>query len=169
VSRDVPPPPEEEPGPPQGRLRPLPTGLLSVLGVVGMVLGWGGRKALEGATGASPLVSWAQPLVLLVAGLALVLVAAVTWRQVQSRQDAGRLVDLEPRLAVNRLVLARASALVGALVSGGYVGFAVSWLGDASSRADEQVVRSLVAVLGAGLVLCGGLLLERACRARTRE
>lgn len=154
---------------PSGHLRPVPAGLLSVLGIVGMAAGWGGRKVVEAVSGATPLVTWAQPLVLLVAGAGLLLVAGVTWRQVQSRQDAGRAVDLEPRLAVNRLVLARASALVGALVCGGYTGFAVSWLGDASARADDQVVRSLVAVLGAGLVLLGGLLLERACRARTRE
>ena len=34
---------------------------------------------------------------------------------------------------MNRLVLARACALVGALVAAGYVGYAVSWLGDPPS------------------------------------
>ena len=35
----------------------------------------------------------------------------------------------EPHRAVNRLVLGRAGALVGALVAGGYAGYAVSWIG----------------------------------------
>ena len=42
-----------------------------------------------------------------------------TWREVHVRRER-----LEPHRAVNRLVLARACALVGALVAGGYLGYA---------------------------------------------
>ena len=72
---------------------------------------------------------------------------------------------LEAHRAVNRLVLARACALVGALVAGGYLGYAVSWLGDASQYADRWILRAAVAALGALGVTLASLVLERACRA----
>ena len=61
-------------------------------------------------------------------------------------------------------MLAKACALVGALVAGGYVGYALSWVGLAAELADQRMLRSGVAALG-GLLTCGAaLLLERACR-----
>ena len=47
---------------------------------------------------------------------------------------------LEPHQAVNRLVLARACALVGALVAGGYVGYALSWVGVDAELAGQRVL-----------------------------
>jgi hypothetical protein len=79
----------------------------------------------------------------------------------------GRAVPLEPHRAVNRLVLGRACALVGALVAGGYAGYALSWLGiEGDPLAGQRVLRSVIAaVLGVGICV-GGILLERACRVR---
>ena len=115
---------------------------------------------LDRGTGTPPTVSWAQPLTLL-------LVAAILWgtawstrRTVQHRR--GR---LPPHQAVNRLVLARACAYVGALAAGGYLGYAVSWLG--VETAIWQVsgpFRSACAGVAGLLVVVAGLLLERACR-----
>ena len=48
-------------------------------------------------------------------------------------------------------MLARACALVGALAAGGYAGYAVTWLGDASELADERLLR------------CGGRGASAAC------
>ncbi len=152
---------------PQGRtsppLRLLPTWLLSSLGIVGLVAGWLFRRLLH-AAGQTPLLSWGQPLALLVAGLVLGGVAVWTWRQIHLTDQW-----LEPRLAVNRLVLGRACALVGVLVCGAYAGVFVSWLGDQSSLASQQLVRSASAALAAGLVVGASLLLERACRAGNQE
>ena len=68
---------------------------------------------------------------------------------------------------MNRLVLARASALVGALLAGGYAGYAVSWLGVDAALADQRIWRSLVAAAaGVGIVVTA-VLLERACRVRS--
>lgn len=153
----------QEPTPPH-RLRPLPASALSLLGVVGLVAGWMVRRVVERWGDHAPLLTWGQPLALLVAACVLAGVAGWTWRQVQVRGEW-----LEPHLAVNRLVLARARALVGALVTGGYAGLAISWLGDESSLAGQQLTRAGLAVLAAGLVLLAGLLLERACRARPQE
>ena len=103
-----------------------------------------------------------------VALLALVLVAAilgatayVTWRAVHVHHER-----LEPHQAVNRLVLARACALVGALVAGGYLGYALSWLGSSAELADERMVRSAAAAAGGVATVVTALLLERACRVR---
>ena len=98
--------------------------------------------------------------------LALFLVAAIlagtawaTWRTLHVHGHR-----LEPHRAVNRLVLAKACALVGALAAGGYAGYALSWVGMAAELADQRMVRSGIAALG-GLLTCGAaLLLERACR-----
>ena len=51
------------------------------------------------------------------------------------------------------------------MIAAGYVGYAVSWLGDASQFADRWIVRSVVAALGGAGVTLASLALERACRA----
>ncbi|MDN5744444.1 MAG: DUF3180 family protein, partial [Nocardioidaceae bacterium] len=73
---------------------------------------------------------------------------------------------LETHQAVNRLVIARASALVAALVAGGYLGYALSWIGDSAQLADERMVRSLLAAGAALLAAMAALVLERSCRVR---
>ena len=76
---------------------------------------------------------------------------------------------LEPHRAVNRLVLARACALVGALVAAGYAAYAVTWVGDASELAGQRVLRSAVAAAAGVAIVISSLLLERACRLPSRE
>ncbi len=58
---------------------------------------------------------------------------------------------------------------MGALVAGGYVGYAISWLGVGPQLVGERLWRSLAAAVAAGLVMCAALLLERACRVRPDE
>ena len=76
---------------------------------------------------------------------------------------------LEPHRAVNRLVLGRAAALVGALVAGGYAGYAVSWIGDPAELAGQRILRSAVAVAAGITTMVAALLLERACRVQKRD
>ena len=110
--------------------------------------------------GGPPLVSWTQALALVLVAVIMGFLAWHTWQTVHVRGER-----LEPHQAVNRLVLARACALGGALVAAGYVGYAVSWLGDGSQLADRWILRSAVAALGGLGVLLASLALERACRA----
>jgi lysylphosphatidylglycerol synthetase-like protein (DUF2156 family) len=109
-----------------------------------------------------PLVSWAQPATLWLMAAILGYTAWATWRSVQARQER-----LLPQQAVNRFVLARACAMVAALVAGGYLGYALSWLHDPAEMADERLVRSLVAAAGAAAAAVAALVLERACRVRS--
>ena len=167
MSRDQPPTPEEpeQPaGPSPDGLRP--TSALTLLGwaVVGVGGGWAVHSLCERLDVVPPLVSPAQPLALLLLAAILGYVGWSTHRAVHVRRER-----LDAHQAVNRFVLARASALVAALVAGGYVGYALSWIGDPAELADERMVRSLIAAGCAVLAVVAGVLLERACRIRDDE
>lgn len=151
------PPPDEEP--PGGTLRPTSAAVLAAWAVVGFACGWLLHPLSERANGSAPIVTWAQPLALLLVAAILGVTAWSTWRTVQVRHER-----LEPHQAVNRLVLARACAYVGALVGGGYLGYALSWLGDNAELADERAWRSVVGAIAGLAVAVTALLLERACR-----
>ena len=151
----------DEPPSPEGRLEPLTYGAVTVWAVSGLILGWLWHPVAERLTGTAPVISWAQPAALwLVAG-----VIGITWWQTQRAVQVRR-ERLEPHQAVNRLVLARAGALVGALVAGGYAGYALSWIGDPAELAGQRILRCVVAVVAGVLTVVGALLLERACRVR---
>ena len=73
------------------------------------------RPVALAINGTAPIVTWIQALALVFVACFVGALAWDTWRTVQVRRR-----HLEPHRAVNRLVLARACALVGALVAGGY-------------------------------------------------
>jgi hypothetical protein len=159
-------PPEGRPGgrPPHGRVRPTTPGLLVGWGVVGLVGGWLLRPVTAWRDATAPVVTWGQVLALFLVAAILGLTAWSTWRTLHVH--GGR---LEPHRAVNRLVLAKACALVGAIAAGGYAGYALSWVGLSAELADQRMLRSGVAAL-AGLLTCAmALLLERACRVRSDD
>ncbi len=157
-------PPEDPPDEPHGTLRPTSARALTVCAVGGLAIGWTLHPLGSRILGHPPLVSWPQALALVLVAAIMAFLAWHTWQTVQVRGER-----LEPHRAVNRLVLARACALAGAVVAAGYVGYAVSWLGDASQVADRWILRSLVAALGALGVTLASLVLERACRADSEQ
>lgn len=145
---------------PPGRVRTTRPGLLAALALAGGVLGWYAVPLLERVRGVAPSVPWSAVLVL--AGLAVLLLGAAffTHRTIHRRRQR-----MDPRRAVNLLVLAKASAMVGALVAAGYVGFGAHFLDNLDIALPQQrVIRSALAAAAAVLVCVGGLLLERACR-----
>jgi hypothetical protein len=148
----------QEPAP--GSVRPTPVALLAGAVVVGAVPGWFGGIWLERAEGAVPTVPWTSVGVLAFAAAALAATAWSTWRTIHKQRRW-----IEPRQAVNRLLLAKASALAGALMAGAYVGFGALFLDDLSAPLpQERVVRSALVAGAAVLVVVAALLLERACR-----
>ena len=144
-----------------GYLEPTPPGVVTAWGVAGLVGGYLVHPLSESLRGTALLVSWVQPAALLLLAVTVGTTAWQTWRSVHVRRER-----LEPHRAVNRLVLGRASALVGALVAGGYAGYAVSWIGSEAELAGQRMLRSVVAAVCALLLVAAGLLLERACRVR---
>ena len=149
----------DEPPEPHGSLHPTSARALTVCVVVGLVGGWAIHPVLSSVTGRPPLVSWTQALAVVLVAVIMGFLAWHTWQTVQVRGER-----LELHQAMNRLVLARACALGGALIAAGYVGYAVSWLGDASQYADRWMLRAAVAALGGAGVTLASLALERACR-----
>lgn len=156
------PPTGEEP-PLDGRLQP--TGPAAVGGpvMVGLVGGWLLHPVSE-RLGNPPVVSWLQPVALAFVAAVLLGTAYLTHRALHVRGEW-----MEPHRAVNRLVLARASVVVGGLVAGGYFGYAVSWLGVRAELADERLLRSALAGVAGVAIVVGALLLERACRVRSGD
>jgi hypothetical protein len=165
VSRDQLPDPPETPRPPDPRrLRPTGPASITLWAVVGLVFGWVLHPVADRWRGPAPVITWVQPLTLLLVAAILGGTAWATYRTVHVRRER-----LDPRQAVNRLVLARACALAGALVAGGYLGYAVSWLGIDAELATQRVVRSVIAAVAGVLICTGALLLERACRVRSDD
>ena len=149
----------EEPRP-GGHVRSTSGGSLVICALLGLVLGWSLRPVSIRMNGSAPTVGWLPVLALAFVALVVGSVAWSTYRAVQRRHE-----HLLPHHAVNRLVLAKSCALAGALVAGGYFGYALSWLGLTDAElARQRTLHALVGgVAGAALVV-GSLLLERACR-----
>ena len=154
----------QEPVPPEGHLRPTTGASLAIAAVIGLVVGWLLRPVMVWINGTAPIVTWVQALALVFVAAGLAYVAWHTWQTIQVRRQR-----LPENRAVNRLVLARASALVGALAAGGYAGYGVTWLGDASELADERLLRCGVAAVGGLLMMLASLVLERACRVPSKD
>ncbi|MGH3412175.1 MAG: DUF3180 domain-containing protein [Marmoricola sp.] len=150
--------PDEEP---QGSIHATSVAALCVFAAVGLIVGWAIRPLSLGTGHGEPAVSW------LPIGLVWFLAAIVagtayfTWRTHRAR------LRMEPHRAVNRLVLGKACSLVGALLAGGYFGFALAHLGvSASDQAGTQLWHSVVAGAGGIVTMVAALLLEQACRVR---
>lgn len=154
----------QAPDGPVGSVRPTTPAGPVVLGCLGLVAGWSIRPLALAQDVAVPGVSWLQVLVLGFVAAVVVGTAWLTWRQLQVQR-----FRLEAHRAVNRLLLARSCILVGALLAGGYAGYAMSWLGVDSEVAGERMLRSGVAVLLAVALIAGAIWLERACRVRDDE
>lgn len=154
--------PAPGPGDERGTEEPTRPSTLAGWAVAGLVLGLLVRPVSERLDDTAPVVTWAQPLGLLLVAAIVGGTAWSTWRTVQVRRER-----LEPHQAVNRLVLARAAAYAGSLVGAGYLGYALTWVGDASPLADDRLWRSALAALGGALTVLASLLLERACRVRS--
>lgn len=143
-----------------GHIRPTHPGPVVVAGVVGLVGGWLVRPVFQWLSQSPPLVSWVQIGALYFVAATLVVVA---W---QTRRVVTQPLALEAGRAVNRLVLAKACILVGAVVAGGYGGYALTWLGSEAALAEQRILRSGLGALAGLLILIAAVALERACRVR---
>jgi hypothetical protein len=146
--------------PEPGRVRPTRITVLLAAAAVGLVVGWFGGALVELSDGVAPSVPWSSVGVLVFAAAVLGGTAWTTWRTIHRQR---RWID--PHKAVNRLVLAKASALVGALMAGLYAGYGARFLDDLGAPLpQERVIRSGLVVLAAVLVVVAAVLLEHACR-----
>ncbi|HEU4512142.1 MAG TPA: DUF3180 domain-containing protein [Nocardioidaceae bacterium] len=165
MTRELPPDEREDEGPPErpaGHVRTTRAGTLVAFALVGLVLGWLFKPFSTWLTGRPALVGWTPVLALFLVAAILGAVAWSTYRDVHRRS-----VVLEPHKAVNRLVLAKACAMAGAFVAGGYFGYALSWVGDIQAPLEQlRLTQSLIAGVAGVLIVAASLGLERACRVR---
>jgi hypothetical protein len=144
---------------PQGRIALTGPAPVVGAGVLGLVLGWAVRPLCLRLGYAEPDISLVTVSVLFF-GAAIVGGSAYLTRRTVLRDRFA----LQPHQAVNRLVLGKACAVVGALLTGGYVGYAVAQLGVGDPASTARLWRSVLGALGALAVTVAALLLERACR-----
>jgi small-conductance mechanosensitive channel len=166
VTRELPPEDredeEEPPERPAGHVRTTRPGTLVAFALAGLVLGWLFKPLSTWLSGRAALVGWTPVLALFLVAAILAGVAWLTWRDVHRRGTY-----LEPHKAVNRLVLAKACALAGAFLAGGYFGYALSWWRAAQAPLEQlRLTQSLVAGVAGVLTVAASLALERACRVR---
>ncbi len=157
--------PDDEREPPQGRIGPTGPATLVAAGVPGLVLGWAVRPLSLRLGYVEPGISLLSIGLLFFSAAIIGGSAYLTRRTVQRDRFA-----LAPHQAVNRLVLAKACAVVGALLTGCYLGYALAQLGVGDPASVTRLWRACAAGLGAAAVTTAALLLEQACRVpRPRE
>jgi ABC-type Fe3+-siderophore transport system permease subunit len=137
-----------------------PRRALVVAALFGGLAGWLLAVTTSALDVVPPSIPWSAPVGLFVVGALVGALAWSTHQQIQVRRER-----MEPQRAVAFLVLGKASALGGALVAGGYLGYALSFVARFDAEGPrERVIRSLVAIVGGLALTVAGLLLERACR-----
>lgn len=152
-------PPEPSPGSQPGKMRPLAPSMLAGLAAAGFGLGWILLRLFTRTT-MIPVIGWLTP----VAWGILAVVLGVMARVMHVRNHVRR-ERIEPQRAVTSLALGRAGAVVGALFTGGYASWAVTFGNELRFGAPSHRVWVCgVSVVVAAVVATAGVLLERACR-----
>jgi len=147
----------EQPG---GSVKLTPFRALVVAALFGGLAGWLLVVTANAFDLIPPEVPWTAPIGLILLAALVGALAYSSHQRIQVRRER-----MEPSRAVAFLVLGKASALAGALVAGGYFGFALMFLTRIDAVAPrDRVIRSGIAVV-AGIALCiAGWALERACK-----
>jgi small-conductance mechanosensitive channel len=146
--------------PSSGSVTLTPWRALLVAALFGGLAGWLVVVTANAFDVLPPRIPWTAPI-----GIAVfaALVGALAWSTHQRLQV--RRERMEPQRAVAFLALGKASALAGAAVAGGYLGFALMFLTriDAATPRDRVIRAAVAVVAGVGLMIAG-LRLERACK-----
>ena len=146
-----------KPTPP--RLRRVSALSLAVTAAIGLVGGRAVRPVMDQLDRVAPTVPWTASIALVFLAGVLGWLAYTTYQAVHKRRER-----FPSDRAVRQLVLAKASALVGALVAGGYAGFALSFADSMDTDlGQERVVNAALTALAGVVVVVAALLLERAC------
>jgi len=144
----------------RGTVGPTRIAVLVVAFFVGAVLGWVLVSVTEHLNNVAPRVQWTSVAALVVIAALVSGLAYSTYRTVHREHRR-----IESQRAVNLLLIAKASALTGALVAGGYIGFGLQFFDSLDvALPRERVIRSACAAASAIAIAVAGLLLERACR-----
>lgn len=142
-------------------MTPTRVGTLLALLVAVAAVSWGALRVAETRGASTPNLTWTAPAGVAVLALVVLVAALALRRRLQGDRPPN------PLGTARMAVLGKASAHVGPIVGGLYLGYLVLLLNglDAGSRRDRAVLCA-VAVLAAVLLSAAGLFLERTCRVR---
>ena len=152
--------PEEHPSNDPHRMRSTRPATLLVAVLAAMAASWFG---IDNFYGSMPRLPWLPPLTLLALALAEGFAALHTKAWIDRRPGAR---PVAPLAIARYVVLAKASALVGALFGGMYAGM-TGWLLVQRAvlvEADRDLPASIAGVVASVALVIAALLLERACR-----
>ncbi|MBC7723877.1 MAG: DUF3180 domain-containing protein [Burkholderiaceae bacterium] len=133
--------------------------LLALLGGVGAGFAQVGLAAAGQAIITTPLT---LPLALAVIGILVVLLARPIRRMTRQRTTTAGPVD--PFYATRIVMLAKASALSGALITGAGAGLLIYLLTRSVTPGVGSFASTIAAIAGAAVLLAGGLVAEYMCR-----
>jgi L-cystine uptake protein TcyP (sodium:dicarboxylate symporter family) len=150
---------EDEPQDPAGRIKITGPGPLVLLGLLGLVLGWGAHRFATDSSWPEVTITWLAVTAFWFIALVTGAIAYLTRRTVTDARP-----DLTAQQGLARLVLGKTICRVAAVALGISVGVLISRLGVASENAGTTILRAAVGALGAGAAVAAGLLLEHACR-----
>ena len=142
-------------------MRPTRVSTLLALLVGVAAVSWGVLRVAETRGASLPDLAWTAP-----AGVALLaVVVLVSWLALRSRIRGNR--RPHPLGVARMAVLGKASAHVGPIVGGFYLGYLAVLLPDTETSSQRDRATVCAVALGAALLLTvAGLLLERTCRIR---
>ena len=149
-----------------GRIQPTKIRMLVLVAVLTGVVAWAGAVLWDNEKDWLPSVPVSAPLVL---GFLAAIVGAIA-RGLSSRLSALRSGSadarpVDPVFTARALGLAKASAIVGALIAGLYGGFGVFLAADLDAEARrEGALAAVFAVIAAVLLAAAGIWLERVLR-----
>ena len=150
------PPPDD----PKARLQPTRPATLAVAALAAMALSWIGISTFWNEL---PTLPWLLPLTLIGLAVYEAAEALATKNRIDRKRGAG---PVQPLIVARFAVLAKASALVGALFGGMYLG-ATAWLltqRGVLSQVSDNLPQAILGTAGSILLVAAALWLERSCR-----
>jgi hypothetical protein len=152
-------PPPDDPNQ-RPRLEPTRPATLAVAALAATALAWIG---ISNFWNELPTLPWLPPLTLIGLAFFEAFEAIATKSRIERKRGAG---PLKPLIIARYAVLAKASALAGALFGGMYIGL-TSWLlsqRGVLSKVSDNLPQAVLGTVGAVLFVAAALWLERSCR-----
>lgn len=143
-------------------MRPTRVSTLVWIGLAAAPVGWSVGRIVDAVSNALPPVPWILPLLLVLLAAVLFVGARAVRGWIEERKYDGRM----DALGVARLLaLAKAGAVFGAAVAGGYIGLGVLALESLAVPAGRnRVILSAAVAVMAVVVAVAAVRLERACQ-----
>ena len=146
-------------------MQPTNPGTLLVAGVAAAAVAW---LVVDNYYGSLPRLPWLPPVSIFALAVVEAVMARTTKARIEHRPGTAR---VDPLSVARFVVLAKASALAGALISGAYLSVA-GWLvlqrGRGLTAAADDTPAAVAGLVGGLALVVAGLLLERACRVPPR-